>query len=195
MADTLRVAHQKITEIGTGDQGDIRAAALDHQQIAVMGIGQGRVVGIGQVPGVGIEIGKGVVVTTVQRQALALEIGEVVLVTSRLAMGDEDLGIFQAHVDTHMGDLLPAPFGILEDRHVGAALLKVAEAPRDGRGYQDKAVTLLVVVERLDQLRQQAGIGPLLRAHGIGREMRRPDLDLDFFGRPDRRKQPHCGKH
>ncbi|MNH38457.1 hypothetical protein D3C79_994910 [compost metagenome] len=94
-----------------------------------------------------------------------------------------------------MGNLLPAPRGVLEDRHVGAALLEVTEAPLNRSRHQDETITLLDVVQRLDQLRQQAGVGALLRAHGVGREVCGPDFDLDLCCRPSRGGQPYRGKH
>ncbi|MNP11683.1 hypothetical protein D3C76_1038820 [compost metagenome] len=136
-----------------------------------MGVGRRGVVVSGEILGVGIEVGELVVVAAEQRQALAAEVAEVTLLALRQALGDEDFGIFQAHVDAGVGNVLPAPVGVFEDGHVHPALLEVAKAAGNGSGYQHEPVVALLVIESLDQLRQQAGIGPGLRAHRVGRKM------------------------
>ncbi|MCY1309728.1 hypothetical protein D9M70_598510 [compost metagenome] len=93
-----------------------------------------------------------------------------------------------------MGNLLPAPLRILENGHVGAALLEVTKTPLDGGGHQDEVVVLLRAVERIDQLRQQATVGTLLGAHRVRREMRRTNLHFDCIGSPCRRRQPEHGQ-
>ncbi|MNP16235.1 hypothetical protein D3C76_1086230 [compost metagenome] len=195
LPDAFRVACEKIAEVGAGHQGDIGPTALNHQQVAVVGIGQGCVVVIGEVLRVRIEIGKGVVITAVQGQTLAVEVGKIALVTVWLQMGDEYLGIFQAHIDRYMVDVLPAPLRVLENRHVGTPLAEIAESTRNRGRYQDETVVLLGVVQGLDQLRQQPRFGALLGTHRIRREMRGTDLDLDFLECLHRRRQPQGGEH
>lgn len=89
------------------------------------------------------------------------------LIEDDVASGDEFRRL-QAQVDRHVGDVLPTPRGVLEDRHVGVALLEIAEV-----------IALLRMVQRLHPLRQPAAVGALQRAHCIRREMRGPDPRLD----------------
>ncbi|MNF72621.1 hypothetical protein D3C84_546030 [compost metagenome] len=172
LAGDMLVAQKVVAQVGPCDQGDIGAPTQHHQQVAVMGVGRRGVVVSGEILGVGIEVGELVVIAAEQRQALAAEVAEVTLLALRQALGDEDFGIFQAHVDAGVGNVLPAPIGVFEDRHVHPALLEIAKTTGNGGGYQHEPVVALQGVEGLDQLRQQAGVGPGFRAHRVGRKVR-----------------------
>ncbi|MNL24252.1 hypothetical protein D3C87_1456790 [compost metagenome] len=137
-----------------------------------MGIGQRGVVVFREVQGVGIEVGELVVIAAEQCQALAFQVGKIALLSIGQALRDKNLGVFQPHVDGRVGDLFPTPGGIFEDGHVDPALLEITEAPGNGSGHQDKLVVRLRRIQGLDQLRQQPGIGPGFRAHGVRRKMR-----------------------
>ena len=89
--------------------------------------------------------------------------------------------------------MLPAPCRVLENGHVGAALLEVTKTPLDGGGHHDEVVALLRAIERVDQLPQQTAVGALLRAYRVRREMRSANLYLDGIGSPCRRRQPEHG--
>ncbi|MNH30676.1 hypothetical protein D3C79_909850 [compost metagenome] len=93
-----------------------------------------------------------------------------------------------------MGNLLPAPLWVLEDRHVGAALLQITKAPLNGGGHQDKVVALLGAVKGVDQLWQQTRIGPLFGANGVRREMRGTNLHFDRVASPAWYRQPEAGQ-
>ncbi|MCY1410376.1 hypothetical protein D9M71_257450 [compost metagenome] len=129
-----------------------------------------------------------------QGQAFATQVVEVTRITAVFLAGDEHFGIFQAHVHGLMGNLLPAPLWVLENGHVGAALLEVTEAPLDRRRYQNEVIVLLRPVECIDQLRQQTGIGTLLGAHCVRREMGCANLHFNRFASPYRCRQPEHGQ-
>lgn len=173
----VRVAFQVHAQVRARHQGDVGAVTQHHQQVAVVGVGQHRVEFAHEVLRVRVEPGKAVVVAAVEGQALAIQAAEVVLATAVALVGDEDFGVLQAHVDACGLEVLPAPAGVLEHRHVDAPTLEVAEAPRDGRGQHDEAVVRLGLVEGLQQFGQQAGGRFRFRLDHIGREVGAAHLD------------------
>ncbi|MNN63696.1 hypothetical protein D3C81_1790900 [compost metagenome] len=114
-------------------------------------------------------------ITAEQGQALAPEVSEITLLSIRLALGDEDFRILQAHVHRGVRHILPAPLGVLENRHVDPALLEIIEAARDRRRHQYELVVGLRLVQGLHHLRQQAGVGAVFGTNGIRRKMRSTD--------------------
>jgi hypothetical protein len=62
------------------------------------------------------------------------------LLAPGFTLRDENLGIFQPHVDTGMGNLLPAPVGVFEDRHIDPALLEIPETPGNRGGHQHELI-------------------------------------------------------
>ncbi|MNV48560.1 hypothetical protein D3C71_1404740 [compost metagenome] len=90
-------------------------------------------------------------------------------------MGDEDFRIFQPHVDGRVGNVLPAPGRVLEDRHVDPPLREITKATRNRGRYQDELIVGLQLVQGYYQLRQQPGVGTAFRADGVRRKVRRTD--------------------
>ncbi|MNT08773.1 hypothetical protein D3C72_1435250 [compost metagenome] len=162
-----------------------------HEQVAVVGVGQGRIEVPGEKLRLGVEVGETIMVAIEQRQTLAPEPLEITLPASRLGPRDEHFGIFQPHVDHAVRDLLPTPGRIFEHRHINPPRLEILVSPGNRSRPHDKAEIALRLVKRIEQLRQQASVLRVLRLDHIRREKRAPHMHHLLGGERPRNQQRH----